>query len=82
MAAQPATVRVAWVATAHAAALGAARRLREAGIAAACDLESSSDADVTPSLFVHNEGARWSAAGRTGDGAVDAAVTAIAEALR
>jgi hypothetical protein len=80
--AQRAPVRVAWAAAAYAAALDAAQRLRGVGITAVCDLESSSGVDDMPGLFVDIHGASWNAAGRSGDGAVDAAVTAITEAMR
>jgi hypothetical protein len=80
--AQRAAVRVAWAPAAYAAALEAAQLLRNMGIAAACELESSSGVDAMPGMFVDSHGARWQAAGRGGDGAVDAAVKAIAEAMR
>jgi ATP phosphoribosyltransferase regulatory subunit len=79
---QRAPVRVAWAPAAYAPALDAAQRLRDVGIAAVCDLESSSGLDAMQGMFVDSHGARWNAVGRGGEGAVDAAVTAIAEAMR
>jgi ATP phosphoribosyltransferase regulatory subunit len=70
---------ISWaVSGAQPLALGAARRLREQGIACVCDLSAGGHGDlqVTPS------GAQWSAHGQDEHGTVDAAVEALSRRQR
>jgi len=75
-------VRITWSPGSHHQAVQCARRMRDAGIAASCDLEPSEAFSAGASVHVDGTRARWGADGASAEGSYEAAVAAILEATR
>jgi len=74
---RPVALRVAWSSGQRATALSLAKRLRERGFAAVCDLDRTDPRATDAPVQACSDGVHWIARGARGQGSIDAAVDAL-----